>query len=313
MTVRGLLIGMFLCLAMSGAVQAALAAGSDKESVQCTLPSSCSTASECSNTPFEPTTCMTTDYGPARANIVIGKSALKSTNMLYCPPKGIYALCFFSGPPYVTGNEGKDNQVLQCTPDAETGIAQCQCEMFHGSQYYVDINSILNLGAWFQTTSDDACGADGSLCKNIAMCNDKGQNNSCVADGTCAPCPDRVAPVCDYVAAQPEGDDSLSLYPSARADLVSTFSYAMGNTQDPGDYTLGSVPCNGRYAGCMTAPCTFPEGVSANSANGTIVNCACPMWKGDYEIGQSVPSCPSADADWVWSAAHAVDPESNSD
>ncbi|MGE4073158.1 MAG: hypothetical protein AB7E72_18470 [Lysobacterales bacterium] len=312
MSLRCNLVGLCLGLVFLGATDAALAAGSDNEGVPCTLPPSCSSASECSNTPFEPTRCMTTEYGPARANIVIGKSALKSTNMLYCPPKGIYALCFFSGPPYKTGNDKKDNQVLQCTPDGETGIANCQCEMFHASQYYVDINSILNLGAWFQTTSDDACGPDGSLCKNIAMCNDKGQNNSCVAEGTCAPCPDRVAPVCDYVAAQSEGDSSRSLYPAERADLVSTFSFAMGNTQALGAYTLGSVPCSGRYAGCMTAPCTFPEGVNANSTNGTIVNCACPMWSGDYEIGQSVPGCPAEAATWVWSAAHSVDPESQS-
>ena len=251
-------------------------------------------ADGCSNTPFQPTDCLTIETYPARANVVQG-NALKSTNMLYCPPKGDYALCFFSGPTYATGNDPDTNNVLTCIPDTAKGIANCQCQLYHGSEYFVDINSILNLGAWYETTDAEVCGADGSKCKNIAVCDKYGQGDNC---------PDQVAPVCAYVDAQSQGDPSKSLYP--KGDLVSTFSYAMGNTTDGGDYTLGSKACNGVYAGCMTAACTIPEDAGDNPRNGTVVNCACPLWNGDYEIGQNVDNCPEADARWVWSAAHSL-------
>lgn len=289
-------------------------------------------ADTCSNKPFEPTDCATTPQGPARANIVIGSSALSSPNMLWCPggttdkPKP-YALCFFSGPTVPTGTPpppGKPNtnNTLTCKPDFSTGIAGCQCQVYNTGSYYVDINSILNLGAFWQTHG--TCGADGSKCKNIAACDDNGNQKTGCGGSPCPTCPATVAPVCDYVAAQPF-DKNAALYPKSphasvsRVDLVSTFSYAMSGpasaTPNSGyGYQLGSTPCtNAIYAGCMTAPCAYPEG--STKADGTIVNCACPMWQGDYQIGQrstdlqtdlgSSVVCPVG-ANWVWSAANAV-------
>lgn len=280
-------------------------------------------ADSCTNKPFEPTECKTSPCGPARANIVFGQSALSSTNMLYCPggtegrPQP-YALCFFSGPTTPTGNPPSDqpNNTLTCTPDYETGIANCQCQVYSEGAYYVDINSILNKGAFWQTHK--ACGADGSLCKNLAACDENGkQKTDCGHGQTCPPCPKKIAPVCKYVAAQPDTPNN-GLYPKsphadqARVDLISTFSFAMGTTApSTGPYTLGSISCsNGLYAGCMTAPCAY----TGDKSDGSIVNCACPMWQGDYQIGQppsDVPTQPNGskcpqDAGWVWSAANNV-------
>jgi hypothetical protein len=283
-------------------------------------------AGTCSNKPFEPTNCATTPHGPARANIVVGSSALASTNMLFCPggttdkPKP-YALCFFSGPllPTGTATSVATNNKLSCLPDFTTGIANCQCQVYNTGPYYVDINSILNLGAFWHTHK--VCGADGGKCKNIAACDASGKQKTNCGTSPCPPCTETVAPVCEYVAAQPSDKDA-ALYPQsphasmAAVDLVSTFSYAMSGpaSAQPNagyGYQLGSTPCtnNGIYAGCMTAPCTYPQG--STKADGSIVNCACPMWQGDYQIGQPAADlkakmlCP-IDAGWVWSAANAV-------
>lgn len=276
-------------------------------------------ADSCSNKPFEPTNCKTTDYGAARADIVIGANALASTNMLYCPggttsaPQP-YALCFFSGPPTATGVPGSANKTLKCTPDLAKGVANCQCQVYNTGAYYVAINSILNQGAFWETQG--ACGHDGSKCKNIAACDENGNQKTSCGANPCPTCPDQIAPVCKYVAAQPF-DKDLALYPKdahapeSRVDLISTFSFAMGTTSSSGPYQLGSTPCtNGIYAGCMTAPCAYAEG--GDKSNGSIVNCACPLWQGDYQIGQpktdlqSSMICPSSSAGWVWSAANAV-------
>lgn len=282
-------------------------------------------ADSCKNdNPFELTSCKTTPYGPARADIVIGSNALQSTNMLYCPggttekPRP-YALCFFSGPTSTTGVpnwQGAPKNVLTCTPDWQTGFANCQCQVYNTGAYYVLINSILNRGVFWQTHK--VCGADGSLCKNIAACDNNGQQKTSCGAQPCPTCPDQIAPVCGYVGEQPY-DTKNGLFPQlphtsvSRVDLISTFSYAMGDLQSTGPYQLGSVSCtNGFYAGCMTAPCVFPEGSS--KADGSIVNCSCPMWQGDYQIGQPAANlqqsqgCPASNAGWVWSAANAVAP-----
>lgn len=269
----------------------------------------------CSNTPFEPTDCRTTDYGPARANIVIG-GALTSTNMLLCAggtesnPRP-YALCFFSGPPVATGMDS-GNKVLQCTPDRERGIAHCACQVYTTGPYYVDINSILNRGAFYETRR--TCGMDGAKCRNIAVCDSEGKTRKC-KDPPCPPCPETEAPVCTYVDNQ-STDPEDGLYPPGprapepRVDLVSAFSMAMGDVSANGPYQLGSTPCDsGLYAGCMTAPCRFGD---AGTSDGSVVECACPMWRGEYEIGQNgLPSdleCPKG-RNWVWSAAHSVTPD----
>lgn len=260
----------------------------------------------CKNTPFVPTHCNTTDSGPARANIVEG-NALTSPNMLYCPSGGPYALCFFSGPPAPTGPglPGQPNPTMQCTPDASGEFAHCQCQLFLNGAYYVDINSILNLGAYVQTKN--TCGSDGAGCKNMRDCNDKGQDKD-----SSHTCPATVAPVCAYVDAQYAGPPADALYPNAQADVVSTFSFALGTQCPGGPYQLGSTSCSGVYAGCMTAACTIPESAGSDPVNGTLVDCACPLWNGPYEAGQRDQQCPTPANGWVWSAAHSV-PSSGSE
>lgn len=268
-------------------------------------PSTPPCGDDCSNTPFRPTDCKTTEYGAARADIVIGSNAMQSPNMLYCPGGAPYALCFFSGPPQKTGNPQSNNNALPCTPIPGTNLANCACQVYNTGEYYVDMNGILNLGAYYQTIQ--TCGADGSGCKNIRDCNSQGQSNSCATSPTnpCPPCPSTVAPVCNYINAQSKVTGPKdTFYP--QPDLISTFSFAMGTVSPGGAYQLGSHPCKGVYAGCMTAPCNYPKGTTSLQ-DGGIVNCACPLWYGDYQIGQTgQTTCPTQSDGWVWSAANAV-------
>jgi hypothetical protein len=263
-------------------------------------PSTC--GANCSNTPFVPTDCMTTPYGPARANVVLG-NPLTSPNMLWCPGGRPYALCFFSGPPYATGNAGNGNKTLSCVLDPSTGIANCACQVYNSGSYYVDVNSILNRGAWYETRY--VCGADGSRCKNMRDCDTNGQTKA----GSAFACPVQVAPVCSYINSQGSGSASSWFYPQAgTADLVSTFSFRMSPPPPPAaPYTLGQTCCTGVYAGCMTAACKYPAGVSS-LPDGNVVNCACPTWTGAYQIGQNQQTCQLTypGLSYVWSAANSV-------
>lgn len=246
------------------------------------------------NHPFQKTECWTTSYGPAEADVILG-NPLKSTNMLYCD-SGTYALCFFSGPPEPTGHPGQGNQRLPCEVRGEGDIANCTCEVYTASPsepYFVDINAILNYGVYNQTVK--LCGADGSRCANIANC---GQ------DGSVAGCADQQpAPVCRYVNAQNPTDPTVSLYP--KADMISTFSFAMNDT-----YTMKPESCPpGYYAGCMTAPCFLPAGAANPPNDGDPVQCECPTYNGDYQVGQPDQSCAIGSRDgkmYLWSAANTV-------
>jgi hypothetical protein len=241
----------------------------------------------CSNYPYAPTDCWTTDYGPARANVILG-SALQSTNMLYCEG-GTYALCFFSGPLEATGTN-PENKPLPCHLVGD--VAKCTCKAFTSGAYFVDINSILNLGAYFETVQ--ICGKDGSACANIVNCG---------TDGSVPGCQDqKPAPVCGYIKNQNPDDAKVSLMPNA--DLISAFSFAMD-----GDYMLGGTPCTGLYAGCMTAACKAKDGDAASLADGDLVECDCPTYTGTYQIGQSGMACVGSDGSaspFVWSAANSV-------
>jgi hypothetical protein len=90
-----------------------------------------------------------------------------------------------------------------------------------------------------------------------------------------------------------------------RADLVSTFSFAMND-----DYRMGTTACtDGLYAGCMTAPCFLEDGDESPPADGDAVRCECPTYTGPYQVGQVRQDCsiPSDDeATYVWSAAYSV-------
>lgn len=253
----------------------------------CPNPPAC--GSHCSNHPFVPTDCLTTPYGPAKADVVIG-NPVTSSNMLYCA-SGAYALCFFSGPPQPTGKNPAADKPLPCVLDG--GIAKCTCQAYSAGPSFVDINAILNRGAYDQTVA--ACGADGSKCANIGTCGTDGKKPGCNSL--------RQAPVCQYVQNQNPSDPKVSLMP--KADLVSTFSFAMG-----AEYQLGSTTCAaGKYAGCMTAPCFFKAGHTGSVTNGEPIECQCPVYDGPYQAGQSKQVCPIPPGDkatFVWSASNTV-------
>ncbi len=248
-------------------------------------PLPCKTGHDCSNYPFVPTTCWTTNYGPARADVIVGApklGAIRSPNMLYCDGN-TYALCFFSGPPTPTGTSSSNNS-LPCVLNGDT--ASCTCQAYTSGPNFVDINGILNRGAYFEAVSQ--CGRDGSKCKNIVNCGPRGDLKECANYPP--------ASVCKYVKDQNPLDPKVSLMP--KADLISTFSFAMSpfsldsSPKQNGPYQLGSTPCTGRYAGCMQ----------------------CPTYKGtQYQVGQKDQICPitSSSGTYVWSASNTVPSKGN--
>jgi len=251
--------------------------------VQCPTPPPC--GEHCSNQPFVPTDCWTTDYGPAKADVV-----LSSHNFLFCAG-GSYALCFFSCPPTATG----DNRSLPCVLNGD--VANCTCQVYTSGPYFIDINSILNLGAYYETVQ--ACTADGSDCANLHYCGSEGTAEECQRY--------QPAPVCRYVRNQKSDDPGVSLIPNA--DVVSAFSFAMH-----ADYKVGKTKCEtppkaGFYAGCMTAPCFFPSGATIPPSDGDPVQCQCPVFSGPYQVGQDGQTCkipPSDGTIYVWSASYTV-------
>lgn len=242
----------------------------------------CPAGTTCDNYPFQATgDCWTTKHGPARADVVDAP-----TNLLYCK-QGAYALCYFSGPPTATGKDPKKNKPLPC--ELKGDIANCTCQVYTTGPSFVDINGILNLGAYQQTVQ--ACGPDGSGCANL---------HTCGKDGTKSGCDQlQQAPVCQYVQSQNPNDPTVSLMP--KADLVSTFS----STAMSANYQIGSTPCEGRYAGCMTAPCFFLKGAKQPPSNGDPIQCECPTFTGKFQVGQFHQQC-DIGAGYVWSASNNV-------
>ncbi|MEY4684906.1 MAG: hypothetical protein RLZ25_1365 [Pseudomonadota bacterium] len=223
----------------------------------------------------------TTALGPAYANITE-----QASNFLKCsPPTGrsfSYALCYYSGPVQPTGSNPQ-NPSLPCTLSKDGLVANCTCYAINNTgsgaktPYLVDINAISNLDIYQETIS--ACGNDGSNCPTTSP----------------------AAPVCEAI-------NTNLLVPGA--DLVSVFS-----TLYMGDYSSSSsdtTSCNGVYAGCMTAPCQRTGQFDA--AGNELVNCACPIFNGPYQIGQANQSCdanvrqdgtaPRVGPQHVWSAAY---------
>ena len=117
---------------------------------------------DCSNYPYHPTDCWTTPYGPAKADVIIPKpetkTAMTSPNMLYCEGN-TYALCFFSGPPTADGQVPSTNTALPCVLSKDGKSANCTCQAYTSGPNFVDINGILNRGAYFETVN--VCGTDG--------------------------------------------------------------------------------------------------------------------------------------------------------
>jgi hypothetical protein len=252
---------------------------------------------DCGNYPYQPTDCWTTKHGPAKADVVES-----TTNLLYCKDTP-FALCFFSGPPTSTGRNPR-NPALPCVLRTEGEVvrgrvASCTCQAYRQASF-VDINGILNLGAYQETVQ--ACGPDGSGCANLQTCGKDG--SKCAGSN-----PPQEAPVCKYVRQQNPNDPTVSLMP--KADLISTFSLT---AMEP-NYQVGVSPlpkdgnCHGRYAGCMTAPCFFEEGTKQPFSDGDPVTCECPTFEGPYQVGQFKQQCdiPQSDGNiYVWSAANHV-------
>lgn len=299
--------------------KAAAPASTASANQPCPNPPPC--GSNCRSTPLKPTDCWTTQYGPAKADVIIAQknSALSSTNMLLCEGD-TYALCFFSGPPTATGKKNSKNNALPCVQNTD-GTASCTCQAYTKSPNFVDINGILNRGAYFETVQK--CGQDGSLCKNIVNCGPRGDKNGCRENKNLP-----WAPVCKYVAKQGRvGSEADWLWP--KADLISTFSFAMSPFEPikkDAPYVLGSTACSGSnaglYAGCMTAPCTYGPSHTSPTQDGELVTCRCPTYSGTYQIGQSSnvvgqpdQAChipPGNGNSYVWSASNTVTSSSSS-
>jgi hypothetical protein len=263
----------------------------------CPNPPPCKAGHDCSNYPYHPTDCWTTSYGPAPADVIIPKpdtkTAMTSPNMLYCEGN-TYALCFFSGPSAATGKPGKSNAALPCVPGPDGTTANCTCQAYTSGPNFVDINGILNRGAYFETVN--LCGQDGGRCKNIEHCWPKGDGKK---QAECQKYPD--PPVCKYLKTQSPTNPQGSLMPNA--DLISTFSFAMSGKD--GGYQLGSTPCAaGLYAGCMTAACHYRPGHKSPTTDGELVQCDCPTYNGVFQVGQADQSCSISPN--VWSASNTV-------
>ncbi len=265
----------------------------------CPNPPPCKTGHTCSNYPFAPTDCWTTKYGPAKADVVIADSLggpVRSPNMLYCEGN-TYALCFFSGPSTPTGVNPSSNNALPCVLDAKGEFANCTCQAYTSGANFVDINGILNRGAYFKTV--DVCGQDGSRCKNIVSCGPDGRLPGCEKHP--------LAPVCKYVASQSPSDPQASLMP--KADLISTFSFAMSGKDGPYKLATKASQCTGRYAGCMTAPCFYGPNHKSPTTGVELVQCQCPTLEGRYQVGEEGQSCSTGSEGYVWSASNTVTPK----
>lgn len=267
----------------------------------CPSPPPCKSGHDCSNYPFHPTDCWTTTYGPAKADVIIPKpdtkTAVTSPNMLYCEGN-TYALCFFSGPPTATGKPNHGNNQLPCVLSPDGTVANCTCQAYTSGPNFVDINGILNRGAYFETVN--LCGQDGGRCKTIEHCWPTGDGKK---QAECQKYPD--PPVCKYLKTQSPTNPQGSLMP--KADLISTFSFAMSGKD--GGYQLGSSPCTGLYAGCMTAPCFYEKGHQSRTTKGELVHCECPTYNGVNQIGQNGQSCSIASSNgksYTWSAANTI-------
>ncbi|HEX9944122.1 MAG TPA: hypothetical protein VGG03_19085 [Thermoanaerobaculia bacterium] len=155
---------------------------------------------------------------------------------------------------------------MTCKVDEARNVASCECSGYQSSgttyKYFVDINGILNTCVYIETVS--VCGTDGSKCQS---------ENS--------------APVCQYINQNPQ-----ALMP--KADLISTFS-----TAETKQHGVGCTPCQGLYAGCMTAPCFNRK----NDKGESTVVCECPLYRGPYQVGQKGVKCELGEG-LVWSAAY---------
>jgi hypothetical protein len=284
------ILGVLVAAAPFTAYGADAAKPTSKASAGTPCPSPPPCGSHCSNYPYQPTDCWTTSHGPAKADIIASP-----TNLLLCDGN-TYALCFFSGPPNPTGKNPSTNNPLPCVLGKDGKSANCTCQAYTSGPNFVDINGILNRGAYFQTVS--VCGTHGEKCQNTLNCGADGKKSGCQNHPQ--------APVCKYVKDQSPSNPKVSLMP--KADLISTFSFAMDSNYSQ----VPSTPCSsGLYAGCMTAPCFYGPNHKSPTVNGELVQCQCPAYNGVYQVGQPNQTCQipsSGGKSYIWSASNLVKP-----
>ena len=155
---------------------------------------------------------------------------------------------------------------MPCKVDKEKNVALCQCYGYESTTQSYKYH--VDINAILNTCV---------YIETARKCLPTGAN--CTAENS--------APVCDYINQNPQ-----ALMPNA--DLISTFSTAKVK-----ENKLGCTPCTGTYAGCMTAPCYKKQ----NEKGEPIVVCECPLYTGDYQVGQDGATC-DLGSDLVWSAAY---------
>jgi hypothetical protein len=226
----------------------------------------------------------TTKYGPAAADVVIGPS-----NMLSCKPPGgqdlSYALCYYSGPAVAVGAAG--NPALPCVLSKDGKSATCSCYKLSTTEYptqpyKVDINAILNRDVFLRTVK--ACGQDGAGCGGTSSV---------------------TAPACMAVA-------NGTMIPGRKT--ISVFSPVKIQRYPASSSGANSTSCSsGKYAGCMTAPCT--DMGNKDSSGNPVVACQCPVYDGVHQIGQGDAPCDAnaltpagtgSGRQYVWSGRRSV-------
>jgi len=236
--------------------------------------------------PYVPNEFWTTQYGPARANVI-----LAATNFLSCPSSA-YALCYYSGPGAVARKKRGAGALpaLPCkVSGTDEGFADCRCFAETGVSY-VDINAIRNTEAYVETVR--VCGVDGADCRNLVSDELPGRVGALA--GKTADLP--IAPACNYLQADASGKAAMA----PDAELVSTFSFARAK-----QYGLAQTDCTATaapYAGCMTASCAYERDAKGKLTG--FATCRCPVYTGPFQVGQANVSCATSDGT-VWSAAYA--------
>lgn len=219
---------------------------------------------------YAPNPLFTTPFGPAKADIL-----LRPANFLPCKG-GPIALCYYSGPE----PKGKSQPDLSCEVTQDGQFANCSCVEIPPGNYFVDINSILDVKLYEQTV--ETCGKDGIDCR--------GETN--------------MAPICTAI-------NNNTLFAQNGADRISTFSFALNSSQG---FRIEDKSCEkALYAGCMTAPCKQTDKfVEICDGSGKVCSsypvdvCACPTFDGQYQVGKEGAKCnigKGQPGDNVWSAA----------
>ncbi len=155
-----------------------------------------------------------------------------------------FALCFHSGP-----------EPLPCKLSKDGRSADCTCKVMNGTNFVL-ITSILNSEVYEATVNQ--CKSDGSGCPPT--------------DPNANP-----APVCGFL-------EKGKLIPGAQ--VISTYdpssTSAIQDAIPPGTSEL--TPCNGPFAGCMTAPCKL-------SKDGKQAQCTCPVFWGNFQLVGPKAAC----------------------